>query len=143
TYEDPETHEKYKDVLAGGALTNRPYFKQLKAVVASKLTFKQGDMDLKLEDILEKEATDLEDNEVEFLKEHKDELSDEQKETYKDVLEEGAGGGAGDPGGGGDPSGEKSKLEKVLEKDRGDLTDEEVAQFTTKIEQTRDIAQGV
>jgi len=25
----------------------------------------------------------------------------------------------------------------------GDLTDEEVAQFTTKIEQTRDIAQGV
>jgi phage I-like protein len=33
-YEDPETRKKYSHVLVGGALTNKPYFKELEAVVA-------------------------------------------------------------------------------------------------------------
>jgi len=39
TYEDPETRKTYNDVLVGGALTNRPYFKGLQAVVLSEQTF--------------------------------------------------------------------------------------------------------
>ena len=31
-WEDPRTSKKYQDVLAGGALTNRPFFKQLAAL---------------------------------------------------------------------------------------------------------------
>lgn len=32
-YEDPETHRFYNNVLTGGALTNSPYFKELKSIV--------------------------------------------------------------------------------------------------------------
>ena len=35
-YEDPETHRVYNNVLTGGALTNSPYFKGLKAIVMSE-----------------------------------------------------------------------------------------------------------
>lgn len=90
-YEDPETHKIYANVLVGGALTNRPYFKGLQAVTLSEFTFDEGKMELK--DIVTKEATELTDEEKDFLKEKKDELTDEQKETYKDVLTEGEGEG--------------------------------------------------
>ena len=36
-YEDPETHETYENVLVGGALTNKPYFKGLQGVALSEL----------------------------------------------------------------------------------------------------------
>ena len=35
-YEDQETHEQYENVLLGGALTNRPYFKSLAPVALSE-----------------------------------------------------------------------------------------------------------
>jgi phage I-like protein len=35
-YEDMETHEQYQNVLLGGALTNRPYFKSLAPVALSE-----------------------------------------------------------------------------------------------------------
>ncbi len=84
TYEDPETRKIYNNVLVGGALTNRPYFKGLKAVVLSELILAK---EMNLEEILTKEPTELTDEEVAFLKEA--ELTDEQKERFKDVLVEG------------------------------------------------------
>jgi len=38
-YEDPETHETVRNVLLGGALTNRPYFKSLAPVQLSENIF--------------------------------------------------------------------------------------------------------
>jgi len=38
-YEDQETHEQYENVLLGGALTNRPYFKSLAPVALSENMF--------------------------------------------------------------------------------------------------------
>lgn len=35
-YEDPETHETYENVIIGGGITNRPYFKGLKPLLASE-----------------------------------------------------------------------------------------------------------
>lgn len=35
-YEDPETHEEFENVLIGGGLTNRPYFKSLAPVKLSE-----------------------------------------------------------------------------------------------------------
>lgn len=84
-YEDPETHEIYHNVLVGGALTNRPYFKGLQAVMFSEFTFDEDTMTL--EELLKKDVSELTDEEKKFLKEHADELTDEQKETYKDILE--------------------------------------------------------
>jgi len=101
-YEDPETHKVYQNVLVGGALTNRPYFKGLQAIVLSELILAKDKMELKLEDILEKEPTDLEDEEVNFLKENKDQLTDEQKDKFKDVLAEDEGGEGNESGEGGE-----------------------------------------
>ncbi len=87
SYEDPETHKTYQNVLVGGALTNRPYFKGLQAIVLSELTiFKEM---LTLEEILKKEPTELTDEETALVKEKKDELTDDQKESFKDVIGEG------------------------------------------------------
>jgi len=87
-YEDPETHKTYSNVLVGGALTNRPYFKGLRAIVLSEFTFEEGDTTMTLEEILAKDIEELTDEEKAFLREHAEELSDEQKETYKDILAE-------------------------------------------------------
>ena len=53
--------------------------------------------ELKLEEVVVKEVADLSDEEKTFLKETKDELTEEQKETFKSVLEEGEGEGEGGP----------------------------------------------
>jgi phage I-like protein len=43
-YTDPETGKKYKNVLMGGALTNRPYFKELKTIeLSEKIATKKFD----------------------------------------------------------------------------------------------------
>lgn len=83
TYDDPETRKIYKNVLVGGALTNTPYFKGLKAIVFSELI-----EDMNLKEILEKEVKDLTDKEKETLKKHKEQLTDEQAEKFKKVFEE-------------------------------------------------------
>lgn len=87
-YEDPETRKEYDNVLVGGALTNKPYFKELSPVVLSEhliKSFKENDMPT-LEEVLKKESGKLTDEEKAVLVEHKDELTDEQKETFKADL---------------------------------------------------------
>ncbi len=83
TYDDPETREIYKNVLVGGALTNTPYFKGLKAIVFSELT-----EDMTLKEILDKKVEDLTDEDKETLRKHKEQLTDEQTEKFKKVFEE-------------------------------------------------------
>jgi len=85
-YDDPETHKVYNNVLVGGALTNSPYFKGLKAIVLSEQTLLK---DMNLEEILKKEASELTDEETKFVKENESELSDDDKEKFKDALAEG------------------------------------------------------
>lgn len=86
TYEDPETGKKYNNVLVGGALTNMPYFKGLKAIVFSELV--PVNMKLELEDILKKEASELSEDEIKFLKENSEDLSDDDKKKFEEVLSE-------------------------------------------------------
>jgi hypothetical protein len=90
-YEDPETREIFKNVLVGGALTNKPYFKSMQAVVLSERTLNgnyQLFNDMNLQEILAKKVEDLSAEEVTFLKDHKSELSTEQLATFGSVLEE-------------------------------------------------------
>ena len=88
-YEDPETREIYENVLVGGALTNKPYFKELEAVVLSeniinnKLNF--NDMDIK--EILAKKVEELSAEEKTFLQENKGQLNEEQLATFGSVFE--------------------------------------------------------
>jgi len=106
-YIDPEHGTFHGAVLIAGTLTNRPLFKRLQALTASeKLTDeekekyskislflkadeeqKEGDPMLTLEEIREKDVADLTDEEKAFLNEHADELTDEDKEKFGDVLE--------------------------------------------------------
>jgi hypothetical protein len=85
-YEDPESREEYQNVLVGGALTNRPYFKGLQAVVLSELILNKM---LTLKEILEKVPEDLTDEEVKFVKENKEKLNEEELKTFASVLGEG------------------------------------------------------
>jgi phage I-like protein len=101
-YEDPETRKKYSHVLVGGALTNKPYFKELEAVVAfsEPSIIHQFSDHMELKDIVSKKAEELSDEEKEFLVEHKDELNDEQKGAFESVLS-----ASGDEGNDGDEDG--------------------------------------
>lgn len=91
-YEDPETREKYRNVLVGGALTNKPYFKELEPVAAfSEPTiinqFNLNDSTfMDINTILAKKADELSAEEKAFLKEHKDDLNDEQKSLSSQYL---------------------------------------------------------
>jgi hypothetical protein len=89
-YSDPETGEKRSHVLVGGALTNRPYFRELDPVVAFSEPgimnqFKEP-MDLKT--ILAKKAEDLSADEKAFVREHKAELDADQQSAFASVLED-------------------------------------------------------
>lgn len=130
-YEDPETREKYSNVLVGGALTNKPYFKELDAVVLSfseptiiNQFNENNSMDLK--EILAKDLATLTAEEKAFVKSKEAELSDEEKETLKDVLTssddagadaDGSGddAGADDKGADKDAEGAEKKEEKPIE----------------------------
>lgn len=89
-YEDPETREVHTNVLVGGALTNKPYFKELDAVVLSekildtnKLKF--NDMDLK--ELLAKKLEDLSTEEKAFVVENKADLNEAELETFGSLFE--------------------------------------------------------
>lgn len=93
-YEDPETHEVYRNVLTGGALTKSPYFKELDAVVFAEpkiqndiKRYNEQNNTMLIEDVLKKAPADLNDAEKAFLKEHVAELSDEQKAEFASALE--------------------------------------------------------
>lgn len=105
-YEDPETREIYRNVLVGGALTNKPYFKKMSAVVLSEKSINNNyifsDMDLKT--ITAKKVEELNAEEIAFLKENKADLSTEQLATYASVMEDA-----------GDDKGEEGKDDKKEE----------------------------
>lgn len=86
-YEDPETHQPYRNVMVGGALTKSPYFKELEAIVFSEKSINlKKNMKFSLQEILAKNVADLSDDEKAFVKEHQAELTDEQKTTLATVL---------------------------------------------------------
>lgn len=105
-YSDPETGEKRKHVLVGGALTNMPYFKELDPVVAFSEPgiINQFNEPMDLKTILAKKPEDLTSEEKAFVAEHKSELSDDQKAAFAPVLGEGddKGGDEGDKANDGD-----------------------------------------
>ncbi len=88
-YEDPETRAIHENVLVGGALTNKPYFKELEAVVLSEHSINNqfNFNDMNLQDILAKKVEELSAEEKTFLQENKEQLTDEQKTTFATVLE--------------------------------------------------------
>lgn len=125
-YTDPETGEKYSHVLVGGALTNKPYFKELDAVVAfsePKIIeqFISNEKSMNLKDLLAKKYSELTKEEKAFIVANKEKLSASELVAMKQVFDEEAGGegagegggeggngggGAGDGGGSGDGNGD-------------------------------------
>jgi phage I-like protein len=97
-YTDPETGLKFGHVLVGGALTNKPYFKELQPVVAAfsepEIMSKFIDT-MNIKDIVAKKASELSTEEKDFLRTHKEELNDDQKTAFKSVFDEDGGAGAG------------------------------------------------
>ncbi len=130
-YEDPQTHEIRKNVLVGGALTNKPYFKELTQVYSfSEDISKQVTLYMDLKKILAKAPKDLSDAEKAFLRENAEKLNDEQKRTFSEVIaasendddnkdggdDEGGGGsddGDDDGGNGGDDKDEKGNKDEL------------------------------
>lgn len=93
---DPETGAEYTNVLIGAAITNRPFFKQLQHLNASefeRLTNDNGSVVyyshtvMNIEELLAKNPAELTEEEKQFLNEHSDQLTPEQKETLGDVLD--------------------------------------------------------
>lgn len=87
-YEDPETHEIYTNVLVGGALTNKPYFKGLKAIVFTDLLINKSKF-MELKDLLQKDAGTLTDEEKKFLRSKMSELKVEDIRKFAEDLEGG------------------------------------------------------
>jgi phage I-like protein len=88
-YEDPETRTKHGHVLIGGALTNKPYFKELQAVVSfsEPSIIHQFSEDMNLKDILSKKPEELSAEEKAFVRANQAELTDEQKTEFAAVVE--------------------------------------------------------
>jgi len=89
-YEDMETHEQFENVLLGGALTNRPYFKSLAPVAlsenmyagfTSKLNEKGGENRMTIKELKAKLAEDSE-----FAL--KEDASDEDKKLFEEAKTE-------------------------------------------------------
>lgn len=90
-YEDPQTHQIYRNVLTGGALTKSPYFKELEAVVFSDKNIKtnfNNNNTMNLADILAKDIATLTDDEKAFVKANQAELTDEQKVSHATLIVE-------------------------------------------------------
>lgn len=81
-YEDPEDRRLYNNVLIGGALTNRPYFKGLNPVVLSENLIHKN-MDLK--EIAKKVFADLSDAEKSFITSHFNELDEAGKKQFEEL----------------------------------------------------------
>ena len=92
-FEDPQTHQLYRNVLTGGALTKSPYFKELEAIVFSeknlKAKFNTSENNImNLQELLAKKIEELTDEEKAFIKAHKDELTEEQKVSHTAVVDD-------------------------------------------------------
>ena len=89
-YADPETGEVRHHVLVGGALTNKPYFKELEPVVAfsEPAIMNQFNEPMDLKDIVAKKVEDLTADEKAFVREHKAELDADQQSAFASVIED-------------------------------------------------------
>jgi hypothetical protein len=85
-YEDPEDRRLYNNVLIGGALTNRPYFKGLNPVVLSENLIHKH-MDLKK--ITQKIFADLTNDEKSFVTSHFSDLSEDEVAKFSELFKEG------------------------------------------------------
>ncbi len=94
-FEDPQTHQFYRNVMTGGALTKSPYFKELEAIVFSEKGTKKfsnnNEDTMNLQELLAKDITTLTDEEKAFIKANASELTDEQKASHAAIVEEPAG----------------------------------------------------
>lgn len=92
TYEDPQSHLIYHNVLTGAALTKSPYFKELTPLVMSdkiiQSNFKE-DNSMDMATLLAKKKSDLNQEEKEFVKKNASKLSDAQQKEYADVIGDG------------------------------------------------------
>lgn len=91
-YEDPQTHQMYRNVLTGGALTKSPYFKELEAVVTfSEKTlikkFNENNNNMNLQELVGKKIEDLTAEEITFIKENAEQLTEDQKTALTSVLD--------------------------------------------------------
>ena len=93
-YEDPETHQLYRNVLTGGALTKSPYFKELESVVFSepkkiinKFDEKKSMTKTLAEVLAIEDVSTLTDEEKAVLKEGEATLTEEQKTKFAPALE--------------------------------------------------------
>lgn len=92
-YEDPQTHQFFRNVLTGGALTKSPYFKELEAVVFSDRNIKSNfeenkNMTKTLEEVLAiEDVATLTAEEKALVKENEATLTDEQKTKFAPALE--------------------------------------------------------
>lgn len=91
TYTDPANGKEYGHVLIGGALTNKPFFRELENIVAFSehfiySKFNETIMDLAV--IRAKELADLTAEEKEFLVANVAELTDEEKAKFEIEVEE-------------------------------------------------------
>lgn len=87
-YEDPETHEQFKNVLTGGALTKSPYFKELEAIVFSeKIRSFNDNNTMDLATILAKDVSAMSEDEKAFIKAHAAELTEDQKAQVTSIID--------------------------------------------------------
>lgn len=88
-YEDPESRKVFNNVLVGGAITNRPYFKGLNPVVLSEdILINNDNKNMLLSEIIKKNLADLTNDEKSFITSHFNELSDEDKDKFDELKEE-------------------------------------------------------
>lgn len=91
TYTDPANGKEYGHVLIGGALTNKPFFRELENIVAFSEHFiysKFNEIIMDLAVIRAKELADLTAEEKEFLVANVAELTDEEKAKFEIEVEE-------------------------------------------------------
>jgi len=88
-FEDPETRRMHNNVLIGGALTNRPYFKGLNPVVLSEdIIIKEKNRMFKLSELVTKDIASLSDDEKKFITSKFSELSTGQKVIFDELKPE-------------------------------------------------------
>jgi hypothetical protein len=85
-YEDPEDRRLYNNVLIGGALTNRPYFKGLSPVVLSEKIIHKN---MNINELSKKSFAELTAEEKSFLTSHFSELDAEANKKFAELFKEG------------------------------------------------------
>jgi hypothetical protein len=92
TYNDPADGKEYGHVLIGGALTNKPFFRELENIVAFSEHFIYSKFNeapsMDLASIRAKEVADLTAEEKEFLVANAAELTDEEKAKFEIEVKE-------------------------------------------------------